>query len=73
MQFERTHLNFVFQTGYELHGTKNLPDGPAVLIYYHGAIPVDYLYFLTRYFILKRRCCYSIADDFLFKFPGTIY
>nr|XP_020651639.1 transmembrane protein 68-like [Pogona vitticeps] len=60
-----------FWNGYELHGTENLPDGPALLIYYHGAIPVDYLYFLTRYFILKRRCCYSIADDFLFKFPGV--
>nr|XP_016851152.1 PREDICTED: transmembrane protein 68 isoform X4 [Anolis carolinensis] len=59
-----------FWNGYELHGTENLPDGPALLIYYHGAIPVDYLYFLTRYFILKRRCCYSIADDYLFRFPG---
>ncbi|KAJ7338830.1 hypothetical protein JRQ81_012732 [Phrynocephalus forsythii] len=57
--------------GYELHGTENLPDGPALLIYYHGAIPVDYMYFLTSYFVLKRRCCYSIADDFLFKFPGV--
>ncbi|XP_042320770.1 transmembrane protein 68-like [Sceloporus undulatus] len=59
-----------FWNGYELHGTENLPDGPALLIYYHGAIPVDYMYFLARYFILKRRCCYSIADDYLFRFPG---
>ncbi|KAF7246131.1 Transmembrane protein 68 [Varanus komodoensis] len=59
-----------FWHGYELHGTENLPDGPGLIIYYHGAIPIDYLYFLTRLFVLKRRFCYSLADDFLFKFPG---
>uniref|UniRef100_A0A8D2IQ60 Phospholipid/glycerol acyltransferase domain-containing protein n=1 Tax=Varanus komodoensis TaxID=61221 RepID=A0A8D2IQ60_VARKO len=62
-----------FWHGYELHGTENLPDGPGLIIYYHGAIPIDYLYFLTRLFVLKRRFCYSLADDFLFKFPGDLF
>uniref|UniRef100_A0A8C5S8Q7 Phospholipid/glycerol acyltransferase domain-containing protein n=1 Tax=Laticauda laticaudata TaxID=8630 RepID=A0A8C5S8Q7_LATLA len=57
--------------GYELHGIENIPDGPGLIIYYHGAVPLDYLYFLAKIFILKRRCCYSIADDFLFIFPGV--
>ncbi|XP_039207367.1 transmembrane protein 68-like [Crotalus tigris] len=56
--------------GYELHGIENIPDGPGLIIYYHGAVPLDYLYFLAKFFILKRRCCYSIADDCLFIFPG---
>ncbi|XP_054840517.1 transmembrane protein 68-like isoform X2 [Eublepharis macularius] len=59
-----------FWHGYELHGTENLPDGPGLIIYYHGAIPIDYMYFLSRFFILKRRLCYSVADDFVFKLPG---
>ncbi|XP_077208518.1 DGAT1/2-independent enzyme synthesizing storage lipids-like [Paroedura picta] len=59
-----------FWNGYELHGTENLPDGPGLIIYYHGAIPVDYFYFLNRLFILKRRLCYSVADEFFFKVPG---
>ncbi|XP_026526231.1 transmembrane protein 68-like [Notechis scutatus] len=57
--------------GYELHGIENIPDGPGLIIYYHGALPLDYLYFLAKIFILKRRCCYSIADDCLFVFPGV--
>lgn len=59
-----------FWNGYELHGTENLPDGPGLIIYYHGSIPVDYLNFLYRLFILKRRLCYSVADEFVFKLPG---
>ncbi|XP_025029932.1 transmembrane protein 68-like [Python bivittatus] len=59
-----------FWHGYELHGTENIPDGPGLIIYYHGAVPMDYVYFLSRLFIEKRKCCYSIADDYLFTFPG---
>ncbi|XP_053098756.1 transmembrane protein 68-like [Hemicordylus capensis] len=59
-----------FWHGYELHGIENLPNGPGLIIYYHGAIPIDYMYFLARFYILKRQCCYSIADDFIFKLPG---
>lgn len=59
--------------GYELHGTENLPDGPGLVIYYHGAIPVDYLYFLNRLFVLKHRLCYSVADEFVFKLPGDVF
>ncbi|XP_070798395.1 DGAT1/2-independent enzyme synthesizing storage lipids-like [Pituophis catenifer annectens] len=57
--------------GYELHGIENIPDGPGLIIYYHGAVPLDYLCFLAKIFILKRRCCYSIADDCVFIFPGV--
>ncbi|XP_071593670.1 DGAT1/2-independent enzyme synthesizing storage lipids-like isoform X3 [Heliangelus exortis] len=56
--------------GYELHGVKNLPDGPAILVYYHGAIPIDYLYFLSRLFLWKKRLCLSVADHFVFRLPG---
>ncbi|XP_032078835.1 transmembrane protein 68-like [Thamnophis elegans] len=57
--------------GYELHGIENIPDGPGLIIYYHGAVPMDYLCFLAKIFILKRKCCYSIADDCVFIFPGV--
>ncbi|XP_072780764.1 DGAT1/2-independent enzyme synthesizing storage lipids isoform X3 [Taeniopygia guttata] len=56
--------------GYELHGLKNLPEGPGILVYYHGAIPIDYLYFLSRLFLWKRRLCLSVADHFVFRLPG---
>ncbi|KTG42388.1 hypothetical protein cypCar_00011351 [Cyprinus carpio] len=57
--------------GYEIHGLEKIPDeGPALIVYYHGAIPIDYYYFLANLIIQKGRFCHSVADHFLFKVPG---
>ncbi|XP_061696412.1 transmembrane protein 68 [Syngnathoides biaculeatus] len=57
--------------GYEIHGIDKIPDkGPALIVYYHGAIPIDYYYFLANVIIQKGRTCHSVADHFLFKIPG---
>ncbi|KAG8442045.1 hypothetical protein GDO86_011004 [Hymenochirus boettgeri] len=57
--------------GYELYGMENLPDeGPALIVYYHGALPVDYYYFVAKVILLKGRTCHSVGDHFLFKIPG---
>ncbi|KAM9844346.1 DGAT1/2-independent enzyme synthesizing storage lipids [Aulostomus maculatus] len=57
--------------GYEIHGMEKIPDeGPALIVYYHGAIPIDYYYFLANVIIQKGRTCHSVADHFLFKIPG---
>ncbi|XP_033855029.1 monoacylglycerol/Diacylglycerol O-acyltransferase-like [Acipenser ruthenus] len=57
--------------GYEIHGLEKIPDkGPALIVYYHGAIPIDYYYFLANVIIQKGRTCHSVADHFLFKLPG---
>ena len=35
--------------GYEVQGLENIPDeGPAMIIYYHGALPVDYYYLVAK-------------------------
>lgn len=57
--------------GYELRGLENLPtDGGALLVYYHGAIPVDYYYLVNRILLLKEVMVHSVVDKFLFKVPG---
>uniref|UniRef100_A0A673A227 Transmembrane protein 68 n=1 Tax=Sphaeramia orbicularis TaxID=375764 RepID=A0A673A227_9TELE len=57
--------------GYEIYGMEKIPDkGPALIVYYHGAIPIDYYYFLANVIIQKGRTCHSVADHFLFKIPG---
>ncbi|KAL7984294.1 hypothetical protein Chor_002864, partial [Crotalus horridus] len=62
---------FVLKTGYELHGVENLPDGPGLIIYYHAALPIDYIFFLARIYSLKNKlCCYTVVDHFVFKLPG---
>ncbi|KAJ4936403.1 hypothetical protein JOQ06_000999 [Pogonophryne albipinna] len=57
--------------GYEIHGMEKIPDkGPALIVYYHGAIPIDYYYFLAKVILQKGRPCHSVADHLLFKIPG---
>lgn len=57
--------------GYEVSGFENIPrDGSALIVYYHGVIPVDYYYLSSRYLIHRRRMMWTIAADFLFKTPG---
>ncbi|KAK0149295.1 Transmembrane protein 68 [Merluccius polli] len=57
--------------GYEIHGMEKIPDeGAALIVYYHGAIPIDYYYFLANVILQKGRTCHSVADHFVFKIPG---
>jgi len=57
--------------GYEVHGLENLPtSGGCILLYYHGAIPVDYYYLVNRLLLLQGTMIHSVVDKFLFKLPG---
>lgn len=57
-------------TGYEICGMENIPSGPALLIYYHGAIPIDYYYLLSGIYLYKQRLLWGVGDRFLQKLPG---
>lgn len=66
-----THATFLF-IGYEVDGMENIPDkGPALIIYYHGAIPIDIYYFMAKV-LAKERLVHTVGDYFLFKVPGKI-
>lgn len=58
--------------GYEVLGLEHLPanNGPALIVYYHGAIPVDIYYLIARVVLERERLIYTVADRFLFKIPG---
>ncbi|XP_045540492.1 transmembrane protein 68 isoform X2 [Papilio machaon] len=56
--------------GYEIRGLENIPEGPFLLIYYHGALPIDMYYFTARLLLFKRRHMHTVADRFMFKIPG---
>ena len=59
--------------GYEIRGLENLPaeEGRGcLLVYYHGAIPVDYYYLVNRVLLLKRVVIHSVVDKFLYRMPG---
>lgn len=57
--------------GYEVEGLENIPDrGPAMIIYYHGCVPVDFYYIMATCFLEKGRLIHAIGDKFLFSIPG---
>jgi hypothetical protein len=57
--------------GYEVEGIENIPDDePALLVYYHGAIPLDYYYLLAKVYLNKKRLIRAVGDKFLFNIPG---
>ncbi|XP_077187694.1 DGAT1/2-independent enzyme synthesizing storage lipids-like isoform X3 [Paroedura picta] len=61
---------FLFLSGYELHGLERIPDGPALVVFYHGATPIDFFYFMATVLIKKKRICHIVADHFVFSIPG---
>ena len=58
--------------GYEVHGLENLPPdgGAALIVYYHGALPVDYYFFLAYMTVHRQRTPLSVVDLFMFKLYG---
>lgn len=57
--------------GYEIRGLENIPEsGPALIIFYHGALPVDIYYVMSNIFFRKNRILQIVAAYFLFKVPG---
>lgn len=54
-------------------GLENIPEkGGALIIYYHGAIPIDLYYLMTKVYLYKNRLIHTVADYFLFKIPGNL-
>lgn len=46
----------VIYHGYEVTGMENIPkDGPALIVYYHGAIPIDMYYLVAKVCIEQDR------------------
>lgn len=57
--------------GYEVSGIENIPkSGAALIIYYHGAVPIDMNYLSARVYLERDRFFHSVADRFLFNTPG---
>ncbi|XP_033013758.1 transmembrane protein 68-like isoform X1 [Lacerta agilis] len=56
--------------GYELHGLEKIPDGPALFVFYHGATPLDFFYFVSAVLAKKKKFIHVVADHFVFSLPG---
>lgn len=57
--------------GYEIDGLENVPsEGAALLVYYHGACPVDIYFAISDIYIFRNRILRAVVDRFMFKIPG---
>ncbi|XP_043232826.1 transmembrane protein 68-like isoform X3 [Amphibalanus amphitrite] len=56
--------------GYEVSGLENLPSGPAIIVFYHGAIPIDHYYLLSEVLTSSGRLIKTVGDRFLYRIPG---
>uniref|UniRef100_A0AC34F496 Phospholipid/glycerol acyltransferase domain-containing protein n=1 Tax=Panagrolaimus sp. ES5 TaxID=591445 RepID=A0AC34F496_9BILA len=56
---------------YECHGLENVPDeGPALFVGYHGTLPIDIYYVISKCILFKKRTLHVVGDKFVFKIPG---
>ncbi|KAF7638143.1 PlsC domain-containing protein [Meloidogyne graminicola] len=61
----------LFWHGYEITGLENLPEeGPALIVTYHGTLPLDLYYVISKGILYKNRTIHCVADKFVFKIPG---
>uniref|UniRef100_A0A8D0BUD8 Phospholipid/glycerol acyltransferase domain-containing protein n=1 Tax=Salvator merianae TaxID=96440 RepID=A0A8D0BUD8_SALMN len=56
--------------GYEVHGMDKVPEGPGLFVFYHGAFPLDYFYFVSKLYLQTGRLCHSVVDYHFSKIPG---
>ncbi|CAH1255116.1 TMEM68 [Branchiostoma lanceolatum] len=60
--------------GYEIHGYEKLPkDGPGLIVYYHGTLPVDMYYMMSRINLDQERPLCAMTDRFMFSIPGLSF
>jgi len=56
---------------HDVVGLENVPDrGPALIVMYHGTLPLDAYYILAKLQLSKKRRLKIVVDHFLFKLPG---
>lgn len=57
--------------GFEIDGLEKIPDkGAALIVYYHGTLPIDFYYLAARCLLEKKRHIRAVGDNFLFHIPG---
>lgn len=57
--------------GYSMIGEQNIPKvGPALIVFYHGLVPLDAWYFGLSYYQKYGRMIRALGDRFLFHAPG---
>ena len=69
--YASANVYVLYCAGHEIHGFHHIPEeGPALLIFYHGTVPIDFYYVMAKTLIEKQRQIHAVGDNFLFNIPG---
>ncbi|KAJ7338832.1 hypothetical protein JRQ81_012734, partial [Phrynocephalus forsythii] len=55
---------------HEIIGMEHLPEGPGIIVFYHGTLDVDFILLFCKLYVEKERKCCTIAHKGLFNIPG---
>ena len=67
-------VSFTSSVGYEVQGLEHIPaEGPVLIVFYHGALPIDFYYLFAKIWLYRNRRVRVVADNFVFKIPGRIF
>ena len=56
---------------HQIRGLDNIPSrSAAILVWYHGVVPVDYIALVSRLYLRDGRMVHSVVDKFLPSLPG---
>ncbi|XP_053101928.1 transmembrane protein 68-like [Hemicordylus capensis] len=56
--------------GHEIIGMENIPEGPGIIIFYHGYTDSDYFFLLARLYLERGRLCRTVTDYHIYLIPG---
>lgn len=57
---------------FEANGTERIPQqGPALIVFYHGLVPLDAWYFGLQFFLERGRMIHGLGDRWMFRIPGV--
>ncbi|XP_032079363.1 transmembrane protein 68-like [Thamnophis elegans] len=56
--------------GHEVIGMENVPEGAGLIVYYHGAIPLDYALFVSYFYAKTGRLVRSAIHYGMYLIPG---
>jgi 1-acyl-sn-glycerol-3-phosphate acyltransferase len=59
--------------GYKIKGLKNIPEGGALIVMYHGLVPLDFWYFGLKLYLETGRVPAALVDRWLMKMPGLAW
>lgn len=62
-----------FYNKYEIKGVENIPEGGALIVMYHGLVPLDLWYFGLKVYLLTGRLPAALVDRWLTKTPGLAW